>query len=201
MPSSSHFHEHDETSAKPLLDKTEADDPSSSLQKRYVAAAIAALVLIVASLLLWALSRKIESSNNDGECRQPAVRREWRALGSLERLEYLRAVKCLSSIPSSVCNGTLHDEFAYIHSKIGNYSHETAPFLPWHRYFIHIYEKTLKQRCQYEGTLPYWDWTRDWANLTQAPVWNATEGFGGNGNTDPPITVGGGWCREVRGTI
>ncbi|KAI1084257.1 putative tyrosinase [Whalleya microplaca] len=196
MPSSECECEDDQTIAEPLLQKTETGAPATSLRKRYVVAAIAAVVLIIVLLFLWALLGRIEYINSDGICRQPAVRREWRALGSLERLEYLRAVKCLSSIPSTVCNGTLHDEFAYIHRKIGDYSHEAAPFLPWHRYFIHIYEETLKNRCQYEGTLPYWDWAQDWANLTQAPVWNATEGFGGNGNVDLPTTVGHGHCVQ-----
>jgi len=32
--------------------------------------------------------------------------------------------------------------------------------------------------------------------LTQAPVWDAIEGFGGNGNTSLPVTVGHGHCIE-----
>ncbi|KAI0405660.1 putative tyrosinase [Xylaria palmicola] len=196
MPSSEYEFEDDQTSAEPLLEKTETDAPTLSLCRWYVAAALAAVVLIAAFFTLWAIRGKIELGNASITCRQPALRREWRALSSLERLEYLRAVECLSTIPSNVCNGTLHDKFAFIHRKIGDYSHEAAPFLPWHRYFIHIYEETLKQRCQYEGTLPYWDWTRDWRNLTQAPVWDATEGFGGNGNVNLPSTVGHGHCVQ-----
>ncbi|KAI8946359.1 putative tyrosinase [Xylaria longipes] len=196
MPSSKYEHEDDQTSAEPLLETTETGVPALSPCKRYVAATISAVVFILVLLFLWALRGNTENSNGDGACRQPAVRREWRTLGSLERLEYLRAVKCLSSTPSTVCNGTLHDEFSYIHRKIGDYSHEAGPFLPWHRYFIHIYEETLKLRCQYEGTLPYWDWTRDWADLTRAPVWDATEGFGGNGNVNLPTTVGQGHCVQ-----
>lgn len=33
-------------------------------------------------------------------------------------------------------------------------AHDAAPFLPWHRYFIHAYEKALKDHCGYKGTLP-----------------------------------------------
>lgn len=121
MPLSEYERGDDQTSAEPLLEQTATGTPSPSLCKRYVVATIAAVMLMVVSFFLWALRGKTECSNSDGVCRQPAVRREWRALGSLERLEYLRAVKCLSSIPSTVCNGTLHDEFAYIHRKIGGY--------------------------------------------------------------------------------
>ncbi|KAH9909712.1 putative tyrosinase [Xylariomycetidae sp. FL2044] len=200
MLSREYEHDGDYTSAEPLLENAQARAPAKSLPRRYMAVILTAIALvsIAISFFFWPPPHgtAFECTDGDGGWRQPDVRREWRELSSVERLEYLRAVKCLSSIPSTVCNGTLHDEFAYIHRKIGDYSHEAAPFLPWHRYFIHIYEQTLRRRCQYGGTLPYWDWTRDWANLTQAPVWDAIEGFGGNGNVNTPITVGDGHCVE-----
>ncbi|KAI0436029.1 putative tyrosinase [Xylaria telfairii] len=194
MPSGDY--ERGDDSAEPLLESVETATATPLPRKRYVTSAITVVLLIVVSIYLWAVHGNVTYSNYDSACRQPAIRREWRAMSGKERLEYLRAVKCLSSIPSTVCNGSLHDEFPFIHRRVGDYSHEAAPFLPWHRYFIHIYEKTLKQHCQYHGTLPYWDWTRDSADLAQAPVWDAMEGFGGNGNVKQPITVGHGHCVE-----
>ena len=32
----------------------------------------------------------------------------------------------------------------------------------------------------------YWDWTLDWEDLTGAPVWDETLGFGGDGNMSNP---------------
>jgi tyrosinase len=29
--------------------------------------------------------------------------------------------------------------------------HGVAQFLPWHRYFIHVYETALKTKCGYTG--------------------------------------------------
>lgn len=34
-------------------------------------------------------------------------------------------------------------------------AHETAAFLPWHRYFIHVYENALREECAYSGHLTY----------------------------------------------
>lgn len=34
-------------------------------------------------------------------------------------------------------------------------AHDTAAFLPWHRYFIHVYEKALREQCAYSGHLTY----------------------------------------------
>lgn len=121
MDSIEYEHEGDQTSAEPLLEKTGTGAPAPLLCKRCTVATITSVVLTAVSLCLWVLHSKTGNSSNHELCKQPAVRHEWRELGSLERLEYLRAVKCLSSIPSTICNGTLHDEFAYIHRNIGNY--------------------------------------------------------------------------------
>ena len=166
MQSSQHESDADNICAEPLLEKAEISTPVIRLRRRLVAVMSAFFIFVFVPLTFWP-----SRSHDQGFCQQLAVRREWRTLSSSERLEYLRAVKCLSSISSSVCNGTLHDEFAYIHRQIGEYctstshkssnakaltseAHEAAAFLPWHRYFIHLYEQTLKQRCQYAGTLP-----------------------------------------------
>ena len=34
-------------------------------------------------------------------------------------------------------------------------AHDTAAFLPWHRYFIHVYENALREECAYSGHLTY----------------------------------------------
>ena len=34
-------------------------------------------------------------------------------------------------------------------------AHDSAAFLAWHRYFIHIYEEKLKEQCGYSGVLTY----------------------------------------------
>lgn len=78
-------------------------------------------------------------------------------------------------------------------------AHDTAAFLPWHRYFIHVYEEALREQCAYSGHLTYvqdpelqtqvakyssryWDWSLDWEDVTQAPVWDPILGFGGDGD-------------------
>ena len=75
---------------------------------------------------------------------------------------------------------------------MGYFTHNSAPFLPWHRYFLHIYETALRERCHYTGSLVYWDWTLDWEHLELAPVFNSDPetGFGTDGNVTGEITVG-----------
>ncbi|KAF7864306.1 uncharacterized protein EAF02_010274 [Botrytis sinoallii] len=126
-------------------------------------------------------------------CDNPIVRREWRSLSRNEKHEYFEAVNCLRSKPSMLgTNHSLYDDFGYSHIQIGNYTHETAGFLPWHRYFIHIYELALKGQCNYTGYLAYWDWELDWSDIETSPIWDNEDGFGGDGTGD--LSVGEGRC-------
>jgi tyrosinase len=49
-----------------------------------------------------------------------------------------------------------------------------------------IFENTLQDECQYNGTQPYWDWSLDHpekgGDMATSPVWHPTLGYGGNGN-------------------
>lgn len=125
------------------------------------------------------------------------LRREWCTLETSEKHEYIRAVQCLLKQPSQLqaphnltANSTLYTDFPFIHAHVGYRTHNSAPFLPWHRYFLHLYETALREKCAYTGGLVYWDWTLDAADLTKAPVFDAQTGFGGDGDHDLPITLG-----------
>ncbi|KAJ0163261.1 hypothetical protein CTA2_3260 [Colletotrichum tanaceti] len=87
---------------------------------------------------------------------------------------------------------SLYDDFPYIHAHLDTSRklhlqelrketlsllvHFVASFLPWHRYFVHVYERAL-QDCGHIGVAPasgpclhvadhgYWDWTLDVANV------------------------------------
>lgn len=37
--------------------------------------------------------------------------------------------------------------------------HFTGLFLPWHRWYVYVFEQSLKNKCGYKGVSPYWDWT------------------------------------------
>lgn len=58
-----------------------------------------------------------------------------------------------------------------------------AQFLPWHRYFIHLYKTSLQDECGYRGSMPYWDWTIDSKDMSKSPIFSKDKirGFGGNG--------------------
>ncbi|KAL2217410.1 hypothetical protein M432DRAFT_516476, partial [Thermoascus aurantiacus ATCC 26904] len=125
-------------------------------------------------------------------CKTPYTRREWRSLSREEKKEYIEAVQCLRRLPSRLgLNQSLYHDFPYVHSRTGNDAHGKAAFLAWHRYFLHIYEKALRNQCGYPGHLTYWDWSLDWEDITKAPIWDPVIGFGGNGNESDAESIHG----------
>ncbi|KAG4440811.1 hypothetical protein IFR05_003683 [Cadophora sp. M221] len=124
-------------------------------------------------------------------CTNPTVRKEWRTLSRSDQINYVEAVNCLTTKTSRIGLTTpLYDDFPYIHNQLNNEIHSVASFLPWHRYFVHVYEAALKE-CGYNGSATYWDWTLDSLSPSTSSIWDATTGFGGNGS--PNVTEPGGY--------
>ena len=76
-----------------------------------------------------------------------SVRRPWRDLSCSEQLEFLRTLQALKE------NG-LYDEFVSVHWYSRQTSHEVPDFLPWHRWFLWIFEKELQREsgtCMVRG--------------------------------------------------
>lgn len=95
------------------------------------------------------------------------IRKEYNQLTSGEKINYINAVKCLQQrspplTPLSVAPGvrTRYDDFVATHINQTLTIHYTGKFLSWHRYYVWIYEKTLRDECGYTGYQPYWEWSR-----------------------------------------
>ncbi|KAH8912448.1 Di-copper centre-containing protein [Coniochaeta sp. PMI_546] len=163
------------------------------------------LAALISSLLLifyffqstWQLNVIDDDNAISLECEHPAIRREWRRLTRDEQTIYIASVQCLMGLPSQVREGTSrYDDFVHAHSLVGVKSHYAAAFLPWHRLFVHSFERVLREECVYEGPFPYWDWTRDASGIgiSDSPVFDDIYGFGGNGDEQSPEILHGGHC-------
>ncbi|KAH8646195.1 hypothetical protein BX600DRAFT_390610 [Xylariales sp. PMI_506] len=129
------------------------------------------------------------------------------ALSEEERLDYVNAVKCLQSLPprtpANVSSGarSRFDDFVVVHIQQTLTIHYTGNFMAWHRWFVHLYKKALRDECGYTGYQPYWDWPK-YADAPQlSPIFNGDPySQGGNGDyvphngtiITPPAGVGGG---------
>ncbi|KAF2664657.1 Di-copper centre-containing protein [Microthyrium microscopicum] len=143
-------------------------------------------------------------------CKNPRIRKEWRKLTDQERTNYLDAVECLYKAPAKGADlfpaaQTRHDDYSALHINrttapdgltnstnrglVGPGIHFNGVFLPWHRYLIWNFENTLRDECGYNGTQPYWDWSKDTpeynSSFEKSPVF-FDDAFGGNG-PDPVV--------------
>ncbi|KAK1831521.1 hypothetical protein QBC39DRAFT_92827 [Podospora conica] len=157
------------------------------------------LALLSASLNA-ALALPSDISPRQSTCTSPKLRKNWSKATRAEQQSYISAVLCLAKKPSRLgLDTTLYDDFAWVHSTLTMQIHGWANFLPWHRYFVQVYEKAL-QDCGYTGNAMYWDWAADYRNPSKAAIFDPVTGFGGNGNVsstafytqcvmDGPLTV------------
>jgi len=128
-------------------------------------------------------------------CANLRVRKEWRSLSREEKHDYIDALKCLHETPSALgLNQSRYHDFAWIHYHVGGNSHKAAPFLAWHRLFLHNVHQVLRDECHYTGEMTYWDWSLDWEDFTKAPIWDAETGFGGDGDPHQGEDILGGHC-------
>ena len=117
-----------------------------------------------------------------------AIRREYGSLSREERLDYVNAVLCLQSLPprtpANVSSGarSRFDDFTVVHIQQTLDIHFSGVFPPWHRWFVHSYEKALREECGYKGYQPYWDWPK-YAHAPQdSPIFDGSDpSLGGNG--------------------
>ncbi|KAG5985744.1 hypothetical protein E4U54_005834, partial [Claviceps lovelessii] len=112
--------------------------------------------------------KNLELSGYGSSCRPDniAVRKEWGNMSRRSRHEYIHAVKCLHRLPSKIdpelAPGarSRFDDFQAAHIRLAPKIHATGLFLPWHRYFVQLYETALREECGYSGYQPYWDWAK-----------------------------------------
>jgi len=114
------------------------------------------------------------AADSPGLCPEPAVRREWRGLEKREKDSFIEAVRCLFEKRSLFPDrGSMYDDIVFVHQISGQagqcnqgfqlmtriadrfLAHKHPSFLPWHRWFIHQFERTLREECGYDGYLPY----------------------------------------------
>ncbi|KAJ3169358.1 hypothetical protein HK101_011487 [Irineochytrium annulatum] len=132
-------------------------------------------------------------------------RREWRELSGGQQQSYLQAVKCLKNTPSLLTSdknqdGSLYEDFSYVHNYNVGRIHQVAQFLPWHRAYLMLFQLALQRYCGYSDQLPYYDWSLDSQHPENAVVWSG-QSFGGDGTQSTNYCVPDGIFVGVRDVV
>ncbi|KAJ6594303.1 Di-copper centre-containing protein [Mycena capillaripes] len=162
-----------------------------------------ALALHFFLLSLFILGGALETQ----KCTHPSVRKEWRSLSREGRTNWIIGIKCLANLhhdaafipslnPPDIApyntSGSLFDDMVYAHMDLNHRIHFTGLFLPWHRWYLYVLEKVLRNRCGYKGAIPYWDWTKDAANFYESAFFKDSDpksGLGGWGDPSKQFRV------------
>ncbi|KAI9447354.1 Di-copper centre-containing protein [Lactarius psammicola] len=150
-------------------------------------------------------------------CTKPSVRKEWRAFSAKEKAAWIKATNCLSHLPHDPAltptvdpsvslippfnaSSSYYDDLVYIHMDLNTRIHFTGLFLPWHRWYVYVYEQALKNKCGYTGVSPYWNWTMDAPNFFESSFWkdsNPQSGLGGWGDPNADYSVPDGGFKDL----
>jgi len=169
------------------------------------------LALLVAVCVPEALGSAVPEAETSGagrgRCRRISQRKEWRALTTREKRAYHQAVLCLHATPATNPLGgatSRFEQYIGVHVAIAPRIHIVGQFLPWHRHMVTLYSKDLREYCNYNGPVPYWNWSIDADKPANIPVgssvlFDAVTGFGGDGVPGTYTPPGGEWFRPWNG--
>ncbi|KAK7757501.1 hypothetical protein SLS62_000516 [Diatrype stigma] len=128
-----------------------------------------------------------------GPCATPHIRVEWRNMAEADRQSFLSSVKCLMDAPAkggfSTAATNRYEELVSVHQQMTNSIHMNGLFLPWHRYYVWVFMRLLREECGYTAAFPWWDEVKDGGHFAQSPLFTSAY-FG----SLPGSTNGQGTC-------
>ena len=127
-----------------------------------------------------------------GPCPSAHIRVEWSNMRNEDRHGFLNGVKCLWDRPSKggyPGSQNRWEDIVVVHQRMTPQVHENGIFLPWHRYYLWVMMRVMREECGYQGPFPWWDEVKYGGRFAQAPVFTS-EYFG----TLPGPTNGQGTC-------
>lgn len=149
----------------------------------------------------WNQDWNHEWENNwKGQC-QPwnvQTRVSYSSLSQWEKKSYIAGIQCIQSKPSNLDRNQFpaavnrYQDYSTIHVSQTNKVHLSGFFLTWHRYYLYLFEKDMRQNCGYRGRFPYWDFSVP-GDITKDPIFDGSDtSLSGNGapNGTAPIALG-----------
>lgn len=165
-----------------------------------------ATLAATAALASTALSAPHKEWNKDwdhdwkGQCHpwNAQTRVSYSSLSNWEKKSYIAAIQCIQSKPSNLNRQQYpaavnrYQDYSVVHVTQTNKIHLSGFFLTWHRYYLYLFEKDLRETCGYRGRYPYWDFSVP-GDITKDPMFDGSDtSLSGNGlpNGTDPIALG-----------
>ena len=117
-----------------------------------------AILILVLLAVAWCREQAVLYASET--CAEIRVRKEYRDMTAQEWNDYLRAMRLVEPELG---------RWTRIHLENVSQAHGVAGFFPWHRLFVIAWEERLRELVP-GVTVPYWDWSADWADPLSASL-------------------------------
>ena len=98
---------------------------------------------------------------------------EWRRGSDSDRRAFVNAIRCLYTRPSRggfPGSGNRYEDLVSVHQQLTPQIHMRPTFLPYHRYYVAVFESLIRDECGYRGPMFWWDETLDAGNFRNSLV-------------------------------
>lgn len=119
-------------------------------------------------------------------CAAPRIRYEWDNASSATRQNFINGVRCLMGRPSAggfPGSRNRYEDLVVVHQQSFTFVHGNSVFMPWHRYYLWVFEDVMRVECGFTDTLPWFDESRYSGRFPQSsiftPQWLGGVDFGG----------------------
>lgn len=65
---------------------------------------------------------------------------------------------------------SLYEDLSSLHQQVAPQFHQSGKFLVFHRFYLSVFERLLRNQCAYNGPMIWWDETKDAGNFAKAPM-------------------------------
>ncbi|KAH9904268.1 Di-copper centre-containing protein [Xylariomycetidae sp. FL2044] len=105
----------------------------------------------------------------------PAYRYEWANYPDSDRQAFVAAIRCLMDAPSANTfpgSTNRYEDLVSVHQQMTGSIHMLAQFLPWHRYYVSVFESLLRDECAFDRPMPWWDETINSGNFAASDIFS-----------------------------
>jgi len=98
---------------------------------------------------------------------------EWRRGTDADRRAFVNSIRCLYSRPSRggfPGSQNRWEDLVSVHQQLTPQIHMSPIFLPYHRYYLAIFESLIRDECGYRGPMFWWDETLDAGNFRNSLI-------------------------------
>lgn len=133
-------------------------------------------------LASYQVTSPVKSDTNPGKLQERATcanlrtRVEWDRMADSDKQKFVDSVKCLyRKAPSGQWPNAKnrYEDLVALHQKLTPNVHRNAKFLLWHRAYLALFEKILRNECGFDGPLPWFDETRYAGHFAQSSIFSS----------------------------